>query len=150
MAARRRRAREADGFPRGSGIVRRVGIGLGAQAAALVRVDAEVRVRLQRCGALECQPPLTCSHHHADRLIAALEEAQSAGGDIRGRQSAALVVVAAGEELLDRGCDDRPPEAVALLVSLLVDPMELAEVPAEQPVQPRDAASRSVFPRSLF
>ena len=110
MAARRRRAREADGFPRGSGIVRRVGIGLGAQAAALVRVDAEVRVRLQRCGALECQPPLTCSHHHADRLIAALEEAQSAGGDIRGRQSAALLIVAAestGKPWVDRRFDLR-------------------------------------------
>ena len=46
----------------------------------------------------------------ADRLIAALEAAQSAGGDIRGRQSAALVIVAAestGKPWVDRRFDLR-------------------------------------------
>ena len=46
----------------------------------------------------------------ADRLIAALEAAQSAGGDIRGRQSAALLIVAAestGKPWVDRRFDLR-------------------------------------------
>jgi len=46
----------------------------------------------------------------ADRLVAALEAAQSAGGDIRGRQSAALVIVAAestGKPWVDRRFDLR-------------------------------------------
>ncbi|MHC4970385.1 MAG: DUF1028 domain-containing protein [Planctomycetota bacterium] len=46
----------------------------------------------------------------ADRLVAALEAAQRAGGDIRGRQSAALVVVAAnstGRPWVDRRFDLR-------------------------------------------
>ena len=34
----------------------------------------------------------------AERLLAALEAAQEAGGDIRGRQSAALIVVSGEEE----------------------------------------------------
>ncbi len=46
----------------------------------------------------------------ADRLVAALEAAQNAGGDIRGRQSAALVIVAAestGKSWADRRFDLR-------------------------------------------
>ena len=46
----------------------------------------------------------------ADRLLAALDAAQSAGGDIRGRQSAALLIVAAeptGKPWMDRRFDLR-------------------------------------------
>jgi uncharacterized Ntn-hydrolase superfamily protein len=61
----------------------------------------------------------------ADRLLAALEAAQGEGGDIRGRQSAALVVVKArssGEPWHDRLVDlrvDDHPEPVAELRRLL-------------------------------
>jgi uncharacterized Ntn-hydrolase superfamily protein len=50
----------------------------------------------------------------ADRLLAALDAAQAAGGDIRGKQSAALVVVAGkasgglGDRLFDLRVDDSP------------------------------------------
>lgn len=51
----------------------------------------------------------------ADRLLAALEAAQAAGGDIRGKQSAAIVVVPAesknepwNERLVDLRVDDSP------------------------------------------
>ncbi|MEE8458522.1 MAG: DUF1028 domain-containing protein [Phycisphaerales bacterium] len=63
----------------------------------------------------------------ADRLIAALEAAQSAGGDIRGRQSAAIVIVAAestGKSWVDRRFDlriedhPRPVEELKRLVRL--------------------------------
>jgi len=63
----------------------------------------------------------------ADRLIAALEAAQSAGGDIRGRQSAAIVIVAAestGKPWIDRRFDlriedhPRPVEELKRLVRL--------------------------------
>ena len=62
-----------------------------------------------------------------DRLVAALEAAQSAGGDIRGRQSAALVIVAAestGKPWVDRRFDLRiedhptPVEELKRLVRL--------------------------------
>jgi uncharacterized Ntn-hydrolase superfamily protein len=57
----------------------------------------------------------------ADRMLAALDAAQAAGGDIRGRQSAALVVVSGkptGKPWLDRTFDlrvDDHPEPVAEL-----------------------------------
>jgi uncharacterized Ntn-hydrolase superfamily protein len=43
-----------------------------------------------------------------DRLLAALDAAQSVGGDIRGKQSAALIVVDAKERLFDLRVDDAP------------------------------------------
>lgn len=53
--------------------------------------------------------------HLADRLVAALKAAQAAGGDSRGRQSAALYVVRAGggyggfnDRLVDLRVDDHP------------------------------------------
>ena len=63
----------------------------------------------------------------ADRLVAALEAAQAAGGDIRGRQSAALLVVSArstGKPWADRRFDlriedhPRPVEELKRLVRL--------------------------------
>ena len=57
----------------------------------------------------------------ADRLLAALDAAQSAGGDIRGRQSAALVVVTAKstgkawqDRVFDLRVDDNPQPLVEL------------------------------------
>jgi uncharacterized Ntn-hydrolase superfamily protein len=57
----------------------------------------------------------------ADRLLAALEAAERAGGDVRGRQSAALVVVRAvstGKPWEDRLVDLRVDDAEAPLVEL--------------------------------
>lgn len=57
----------------------------------------------------------------ADRLLAALEAAEHAGGDVRGRQSAALVVVRAestGKPWQDRLVDLRVDDAEAPLVEL--------------------------------
>ena len=57
----------------------------------------------------------------ADRLLAALEAAERAGGDVRGRQSAALVVVravATGKPWEDRLVDLRVDDAEAPLVEL--------------------------------
>jgi uncharacterized Ntn-hydrolase superfamily protein len=61
----------------------------------------------------------------ADRLVAALEAAQGEGGDIRGRQSAALIVVHAKREsepwqgrMVDLRVDDNP-EPIAELKRLL-------------------------------
>jgi len=48
------------------------------------------------------------------------------------RPREAFTQIAAGEELLDRGCDDGTPEAVTLPVALVVDAMELVEVSIEQ------------------
>ena len=62
----------------------------------------------------------------ADRMLAALDAAQTAGGDIRGRQSAALVVVTGsptGEPWKDRLFDlrvDDSPEPLAELRRLVV------------------------------
>ena len=44
----------------------------------------------------------------ADRLLAALDAAQSVGGDIRGKQSAALIVVNAKERVFNLRVDDAP------------------------------------------
>jgi len=63
----------------------------------------------------------------ADRLVAALEAAESAGGDVRGRQSAALVIVSAtstGKPWIDRRFDlriedhPRPVQELKRLVRL--------------------------------
>jgi len=61
----------------------------------------------------------------ADRLVAALEAAEAAGGDVRGRQSAALVVVGGqptGKPWIDRKFDlrvDDHPQPVDELKRLL-------------------------------
>jgi uncharacterized Ntn-hydrolase superfamily protein len=61
----------------------------------------------------------------ADRMLAALDAAQAAGGDIRGRQSAALIVVAAkssGKPWVDRTFDlrvDDSPEPLKELRKLV-------------------------------
>lgn len=57
----------------------------------------------------------------ADRMLAALDAAQAAGGDIRGRQSAALIVVTgqpAGQPWTDRTFDLRVDDSAEPLVEL--------------------------------
>jgi len=57
----------------------------------------------------------------AERMLQALEAAQAAGGDIRGRQSAALIVVAAessGRPWADRRIDLRVDDAAEPLIEL--------------------------------
>lgn len=57
----------------------------------------------------------------ADRMLAALDAAQSAGGDIRGRQSAAIVIVKAkstGKPWQDRVFDLRVDDSPAPLIEL--------------------------------
>jgi uncharacterized Ntn-hydrolase superfamily protein len=57
----------------------------------------------------------------ADRMLAALDAAQAAGGDIRGRQSAALIVVTgkpSGLAWKDRTCDLRVDDSLQPLVEL--------------------------------
>jgi uncharacterized Ntn-hydrolase superfamily protein len=58
----------------------------------------------------------------ARRLLAALEAAEEAGGDVRGRQSAALLVVPAAGEVWEKVADLRvedDPEPLAELARLL-------------------------------
>jgi len=67
----------------------------------------------------------------ARRLLAALDAAEAAGGDVRGRQSAAIVVVAARGErwqrLVDLRVEDHPePLAELSRLVLLRDAYELA------------------------
>lgn len=57
----------------------------------------------------------------ADRLLAALDAGEAAGGDVRGRQSAALVIVRAtpsGKPWIDRRVDLRVDDAAEPLVEL--------------------------------
>jgi len=54
----------------------------------------------------------------AERLVAALEAAEGAGGDVRGRQSAAVVVVRARDEQWNRSVDLRVEDAEQPLVEL--------------------------------
>jgi uncharacterized Ntn-hydrolase superfamily protein len=53
-----------------------------------------------------------------DRLLAALDAAEAAGGDIRGRQSAAMIVVRARDEQWDRSLDLRVEDSAFPLVEL--------------------------------
>jgi uncharacterized Ntn-hydrolase superfamily protein len=53
-----------------------------------------------------------------DRLLAALDAAEAAGGDMRGRQSAAMIVVRARDELWTRSLDLRVEDSAFPLVEL--------------------------------
>ncbi len=86
-------------------------------AAAGHVTDAEHQFSVQANLMLgeEVWPAMAKAYHEAtgdlaDRMLAALEAAQSVGGDIRGKQSAALVIVAArssGKPWVDRTFDLR-------------------------------------------
>jgi uncharacterized Ntn-hydrolase superfamily protein len=54
----------------------------------------------------------------SERLLAALEAAEAIGGDVRGRQSAAMVVVRARDEQWNRSLDLRVEDAALPLVEL--------------------------------
>jgi uncharacterized Ntn-hydrolase superfamily protein len=54
----------------------------------------------------------------AERLLAALDAAEAAGGDVRGRQSAAMIVVRARDEQWDRSLDLRVEDSAFPLVEL--------------------------------
>ncbi|MEA2425583.1 MAG: hypothetical protein QOH13_1993 [Thermoleophilaceae bacterium] len=53
-----------------------------------------------------------------DRLLAALDAAEAAGGDVRGRQSAAMIVVRSRDELWHRSLDLRVEDSAFPLVEL--------------------------------
>jgi uncharacterized Ntn-hydrolase superfamily protein len=53
-----------------------------------------------------------------DRLLAALDAAEQAGGDVRGRQSAAMIVVRARDEQWHRSIDLRVEDSAFPLVEL--------------------------------
>jgi uncharacterized Ntn-hydrolase superfamily protein len=88
------------------------GDGYGVQANMMMRdavVPAMARAYEEAGGAL------------AERLVSALEAAQAAGGDIRGQQSAALLVVqpeATGRPWLDRAVDLRVDDHVTPVAEL--------------------------------
>jgi uncharacterized Ntn-hydrolase superfamily protein len=54
----------------------------------------------------------------SDRLLAALDAAEQAGGDVRGRQSAAMIVVRAHDEQWDRSLDLRVEDSASPLPEL--------------------------------
>jgi uncharacterized Ntn-hydrolase superfamily protein len=54
----------------------------------------------------------------SDRLLAALDAAEAAGGDVRGRQSAAMIVVRARDEQWNRSLDLRVEDSAFPLVEL--------------------------------
>lgn len=91
----------------------------------------------------------------ADRLLAALRAAQLAGGDRRGKQSAALVVERPGggyggnhDRYLDLRIDDHP-EPVEELGRLLGLHRLYFERPAPETVLPIDAARRAELERII-
>jgi uncharacterized Ntn-hydrolase superfamily protein len=95
-----------------------VGDGFAVQGNMLASADV---VGVMRSAFLETSAPLS------ERMIAALEAGQAAGGDRRGQQAAALVVEQLGAaertpEGIDRVCDlrvDDHPEPIAELRRLL-------------------------------
>jgi uncharacterized Ntn-hydrolase superfamily protein len=94
-----------------------VGAGFSCQGNMLG--DAEVLAAMARSFERSGDEPLP------ERLVATLEAAQAAGGDVRGQQSAALVVVRAGAGFLglsDRAVDlrvDDHPRPIGELARLL-------------------------------
>jgi uncharacterized Ntn-hydrolase superfamily protein len=102
--------------------------GSGAIAAAGHHVGAQYSVQANMMGKPTVWPAMAgafdaATGSLADRLIAALEAAEREGGDIRGRQSAALVIVKAtgsgrpwvgADRVYDLRVDDHPQPIVEL------------------------------------
>jgi uncharacterized Ntn-hydrolase superfamily protein len=96
--------------------------GPSAIAAAGHHVGAQYSVQANMMGQATVWPAMATAFEAAtgslaDRLIAALEAAERAGGDVRGRQSAAILVVkptgtgkpwVGGDRLFDLRVDDHP------------------------------------------
>ena len=86
-----------------------------AAAGHIVDPDAQFSVQANLMASDKVWPAMAKAYREAkgdlaDRMVAALEAAENAGGDIRGRQSAALVIVAAkpsGKPWVDRRFDIR-------------------------------------------
>jgi uncharacterized Ntn-hydrolase superfamily protein len=96
--------------------------GAKAIAAAGQHVGQQYSAQANLMANARVWPAMAQAYEHAsgdlaDRLLAALDAAQAAGGDIRGRQSAALLIVkssssgkpwAGGDRLFDLRVDDSP------------------------------------------
>ncbi len=86
-----------------------------AQAGHIIDTEAQFSVQANLMANDDIWPAMAKAYREstgdlADRMLAALEAAQNAGGDIRGKQSAALLVVSAtstGKPWLDRKFDLR-------------------------------------------
>jgi uncharacterized Ntn-hydrolase superfamily protein len=108
--------------------------GSGAVAAAGHRVGREFSVQANMMANATVWPAMAAAFEStrgdlADGMLAALEAADKAGGDVRGRQSAAIVIVKAtstgrpwvgADRLFDLRVDDhpRPVEALRRLIRL--------------------------------
>ena len=89
-----------------------------------------------------------------DRLLAALDAAEDAGGDVRGRQSAAMIVVRARDEQWDRSLDLRVEDSAFPLVELrrllrLRQAYELAERADELTAADRRQEAALLYRRSM-
>ena len=102
--------------------------GAKAIAAAGQHVGAQFSVQANLMANAKVWPAMAAAYEGAtgdlaDRLVAALDAAESVGGDIRGRQSAAILVVkatssgkpwAGADRLFDLRVDDQPAPLVEL------------------------------------
>jgi len=102
--------------------------GSKAIAAAGHQVGNQFSAQANLMANAKVWPAMSAAYEHAtgdlaDRLLAALDAAQAAGGDIRGRQSAALLIVkpqgtgrpwAGADRLFDLRVDDSPEPLVEL------------------------------------
>jgi uncharacterized Ntn-hydrolase superfamily protein len=89
-----------------------------------------------------------------DRLLAALDAAEAAGGDIRGHQSAAMLVVRARDEQWDRSIDLRVEDSAFPLVELrrllrLRQAYDLAERADELTANNRRQEAALLYRRSM-
>jgi uncharacterized Ntn-hydrolase superfamily protein len=89
-----------------------------------------------------------------DRLLAALDAAEAAGGDVRGRQSAAMIVVRASDEQWARNIDLRVEDSAFPLVELrrlmrLRRAYDLAERADELTAEGRREEAAILYRRSM-
>lgn len=89
-----------------------------------------------------------------DRLLAALDAAEAAGGDVRGRQSAAMVVVRSRDEQWDHSLDLRVEDSAFPLVELrrllrLRQAYDLAERADELTAEGRRDEAALLYRRSM-
>jgi uncharacterized Ntn-hydrolase superfamily protein len=102
--------------------------GARAIAAAGQHVGAQFSVQANLMASAKVWPAMAAAYERAtgdlaDRLLAALDAAEAVGGDIRGRQSAAILIVkptssgkpwAGADRLFDLRVDDQPAPLVEL------------------------------------
>jgi uncharacterized Ntn-hydrolase superfamily protein len=90
----------------------------------------------------------------ADRMLAALDAAELVGGDVRGRQSAAMIVVRSRDEQWDRSLDLRVEDSAFPLVELrrllrLRQAYELADRADELTAEGRRQEAALLYRRSM-